>query len=229
MGTSVFKRVEQKYILSKEQYELLQDMVLEKFNKDKYYESKIYNLYFDDENNDIIINSIEKPIYKEKIRLRSYGEVNSDKDIVYLEMKQKYKSVVYKRRVMMTFLEYSNYIDKGIIPKKDGQIMKEIDYYINYYKLKPYVFVAYDRLSYYSKDDINFRMTFDTNLRYRLDDLSLCDKKEDKQYFKDEVYIMEVKCMDSLPKWFVDVMSLNKIYPGSFSKVGQIYMKDGRG
>lgn len=228
MGQSVFKRVEQKYILSREQYELLQDMVNSRFNKDKYYESKIYNLYFDNDNNDLVINSIEKPIYKEKIRLRSYGEVKSDNDIVYLEMKQKYKSVVYKRRVMMTLWEYNNYISRGIIPKRDGQIMKEIDYYINYYKLKSNVFVAYDRLSYYSKEDVNFRMTFDNNLRYRLGNLNLCDDENDRKYFDDDVYIMEVKSMDSLPLWFVDVMSKNQIYPGSFSKVGNIYMKDGR-
>lgn len=228
MRNNVFKRVEQKYILCKEQYELLQSMIDDKFNKDKYYESKIYNIYFDNDNNDMIINSIEKPIYKEKIRLRSYNESKNNNDIVYLEMKQKYKHVVYKRRVMMTYGEYNKYINDGIIPVRDGQIMKEIDYYINYYKVKPYMYVAYDRLSYYSKEDSEFRITFDTNLRYRLSNLGLYDGKNDKKYFEDEVYIMEVKCMNSLPIWFVDVLSKNEIYPVSFSKVGSIYIKDGR-
>ena len=228
MGQCVFKRLEQKYILSKKQYELLQDMIVSRFNKDKYYESKIYNIYFDNDNNDLIINSIEKPIYKEKIRLRSYGTSKNKDDIVYLEMKQKYKSMVYKRRVMMTLGEYNKYINKGIIPVKDGQIMKEIDYYINYYNVHPYMYLSYDRLSYYSKEDVNFRLTFDKNLRSRKDNLRLYDDKSDKLYFEDEVYIMEVKSMNNLPIWFVDVMSKNKIYPCSFSKIGSIYKKDGR-
>lgn len=224
---NVFRRVEQKYILSKKQYELLQDIIKSKFKKDKYYKSKIYNLYFDNSSNDMIINSIEKPLYKEKIRVRSYNEVKNKDDIVYLEMKQKYKSIVYKRRVMMTLFEYNKYIRSGKVSKKDGQIMKEIDYYIKYYKANPYVFVAYDRLSYYAIDDINFRITFDNNLRYRFDDLGLYDSKLDKKYFDNDMYIMEVKSMNNLPLWFVEVLSLNKIYPQSFSKVGNIYVKEG--
>lgn len=224
---NVFRRVEQKYILSKKQYELLQDIIKSKFKKDKYYKSKIYNLYFDNSSNDMIINSIENPLYKEKIRVRSYNEVKNKDDIVYLEMKQKYKSIVYKRRVMMTLFEYNKYIRSGKVSKKDGQIMKEIDYYIKYYKANPYVYVAYDRLSYYAIDDINFRITFDNNLRYRFDDLGLYDSKLDKKYFDNDMYIMEVKSMNSLPLWFVEVLSLNKIYPQSFSKVGNIYVKEG--
>lgn len=224
---NVFRRVEQKYILSKKQYELLQDIIKSKFKKDKYYKSKIYNLYFDNSSNDMIINSIEKPLYKEKIRVRSYNEVKNKDDIVYLEMKQKYKSIVYKRRVMMTLFEYNKYIRSGKVSKKDGQIMKEIDYYIKYYKANPYVYVAYDRLSYYDIDDINFRITFDNNLRYRFDDLGLYDSKLDKKYFDNDMYIMEVKSMNNLPLWFVEVLSLNKIYPQSFSKVGNIYVKEG--
>ena len=226
MGTSVFKRVEQKYILNKEQYESLQDIINKKFNKDMYYESKIYNIYFDNDNNDMITNSIEKPIYKEKIRLRSYNSAKNKDDIVYLEMKQKYKHVVYKRRIMMTLLEYDNYINRGIIPIKDGQIMKEIDYYIKYYNVHPYICVFYDRLSYSEIEDSNIRVTFDSNLRYRLCDLGLDDNKKEKKYFDKEMYIMEVKSMNSLPIWFVDVLSKNKIYPCSFSKVGNIYMKE---
>jgi len=221
-----FKRMEQKYVLSRNQYVLLQELIKKRFDRDIYYKSKIYDLYFDNDNNDLIINSIDKPIYKEKIRLRSYNEVKNMDDVVYLEMKQKYKKIVYKRRVMMSFLEYNNYINNGIDLDNSEQILREIDYYINYYKIKPCMFVGYDRLSYCSKEDKNLRVTFDTNLRYRLDKLDLCDSKDDKNYFENDTYIMEVKSINNLPFWFVEFLSENKIYPCSFSKVGSIYMKE---
>jgi len=220
---NVFKRVEQKYLLTESEYLLLQEVLDNYFLEDKYYKSNIYNLYFDNQNNDILINSIDKPKYKEKIRLRSYKEPNLD-DIVYLEIKQKYKGVVYKRRVELTLKDYLDYEEKRII--NDNQIMKEIDYYIKYYDLKPNIFVSYDRLSYYFKEDNNFRITFDTNLRYRFNNLSLKDTKDNKYYFDTKMYIMEVKCLNSLPLWFVKILSNNKIYPKSFSKVGNIYLKE---
>ena len=220
-----FKRVEQKYLLTQEQFLSLKNLLEEYFEKDKYYECKIYNLYFDNDNNDMIINSIEKPQYKDKIRVRSYLEPKLT-DNVFLEIKQKYKGVVYKRRVSMTLKDFNDYMKKGILPDSNNQIMKELDYYINYYKLHPKVFVAYDRLSYYSKEDVNFRITFDTNLRSRIVNLKLKDTKENKLYFNDKIYVMEVKSLYSLPLWFTNALSQNKIFPRSFSKVGSIYKKE---
>lgn len=225
MIQNVFKRVEQKYILTENQYQLLKNTIETYFEKDKYYQTTIYNIYFDNANNDIIVNSIEKPIYKEKIRLRSYGEAKTN-DIVFLEMKQKFKKIVYKRRVTLTLKEYNQYLKKNIIPSNNQQIMKEIDYYIKYYKLFPAIFVAYDRKSYYAKEDKNLRVTFDSNLRSRTTNLKLKDTKDNKQYFKESRYIMEIKSLYGLPLWFTKTLSENKIYPTSFSKVGSIYKKE---
>ena len=225
MVVNIFKRVEQKYLLSEEKFLLLQGMLNKYFDKDKYYKSSIYNIYFDNKNNDIIINSIEKPKYKDKIRLRSYG-IAKNNDMVFLELKQKYDGVVYKRRVNLTLKEYKEYSKKGIIKKENEQVLKEIDYYIKYYNLKPYVFVGYDRLSYYSREDKNFRITFDTNLRSRFNDLRLRDTTDNKLYFDEKIYIMEVKSLYGLPLWFTNILSSNEIYPVSFSKVGSIYKKD---
>ncbi len=222
---NVFKRVEQKYLLTKEQFQLLQDTLNIYFEKDKYYKTTIYNIYFDNNNHDIIINSIEKPMYKEKIRLRSYGEPKLN-NTVFLEMKQKYKGVVYKRRVDFTLKEYYKYINKHIFPKENIQIIKEIDYYIKYYNLYPSIFVGYDRLSYYSKQDKNLRITFDTNLRSRTINLKLKDTKDNKLYFDKPTYIMEIKSLYGLPLWLTKILSNNHIYPTSFSKVGNIYKKE---
>ncbi len=225
VNKNIFKRVEQKYILTKSQYLSLQDIVNEHFKKDIYYQSNIYNLYFDNTNNDMVINSIEKPPYKDKIRLRSYNEPKQS-DQVFLEVKKKFEGTVYKRRLSLTLQEWEDYHNKNILPTHDLQIMKEIDYEIKFFNLKPTFFVAYDRLSYYSKDDENFRITFDTNLRSRSTDLKLKDTKENKPFFDEEIYIMETKSLYGLPLWFTEELAKYKIYPSSFSKVGNIYEKE---
>ena len=119
MIQNVFKRVEQKYLLTEEQYLLLQDILNKYFKKDKYHKTTIYNIYYDNDNNDLIINSIEKPLYKEKIRLRSYGEPALD-SLVFFEMKQKFKGTVYKRRVDFTLREYNKVLDELINLDLDG-------------------------------------------------------------------------------------------------------------
>ena len=222
MKDNIFKRVEQKYILSKWEYDNIQKIINEYFLKDRYYQSKIANIYYDNDNNDMLITSLEKPIFKKKIRVRSYGEDDS----IYFEIKEKYDDIVYKRRVKLLMNEYNNYLIGNKISNSNQQIMREIDYYVNYYKIHPYVYVAYDRLSYYSKDDFNFRITFDNNLRYRFNNLDCCCDEDTIKYFDSDKYIMEVKCLNSLPYWFVKYLSSNKIYPTSFSKVGSIYMKE---
>jgi SPX domain protein involved in polyphosphate accumulation len=227
MIKKTFKRVEQKYLLTEEKYLAIQSMIEQYFLQDKYYFSKIYNLYFDNDNFDSIINSLEKPLYKSKIRLRSYGEAKQD-EYLFLEMKQKYEGTVYKRRLNLTLKEFEDYINKGIFPKKKKQIMKEIDYQIKYHHLHPAIFVAYDRYSYYSKDDENFRITFDYNLRGRLKNLKLKDNKDNQPYFEENMYIMEVKSLSGLPLWFSKELSKQQIYPCSFSKVGNIYLKERR-
>ncbi len=221
---NTFKRVEQKYILDKKQYDVVKNVMTKYFDKDKYPTSKIYNIYFDNDNNDLTINSLEKPIYKEKFRVRKYG----DSGDLFLEMKQKYESVVYKRRVVLDTYEYSNYIDKGIVPSKDKQIMNEIDYYMKYYKLKPFMFVAYDRESFLAKDDCELRITFDSNLRSRNSNLNLEDNGDEVKFFEKESWIMEIKSVNNLPLWFTSLLSDNGIYPTSFSKIGSIYEKERR-
>ena len=221
MKKNKFARVEQKYILDSNEYEKMQQLIDKYFLKDIYYESKIKNIYFDNEHNDLLIDSLEKPIFKKKIRVRSYGEDN----ILYFEIKEKYKGTVYKRRVKLSMKDYENYLNNVII-SNDKQIMKEIDYYIKYYHLKPYMYLAYDRLSYYSSLDNELRITFDSNLRYRYNNLNINIDKDNNNYFNNKKYIMEVKSLNNLPLWFVKFLSDNKIYPQSFSKIGSIYIKE---
>ncbi|MGN1342265.1 MAG: VTC domain-containing protein [Bacilli bacterium] len=223
MYDNVFERIEQKYIISRQDKDRLFEKINDYIKKDKYFETIICNIYFDTVNNDLIINSIEKPTYKDKIRLRSYGIPTLDSP-VFLEIKSKYKHIVGKRRIKLSLKEFYNYIDENIYDK-DNQIMKELNYYIKYYKLIPKIFIAYDRKSYISKDN-EFRMTIDSNLRSRTDNLKLELGDSGSNYFTDEMYILEIKSLGAMPLWLVSALSELKIYPSSFSKYGSIYRKE---
>lgn len=222
MYENIFRRVEEKYLLTKTQKDLLLKRIDKYIEKDNYYESTITNIYFDNNNNDLIVNSMEKPIYKEKIRLRSYKKTPSLDDEVFLEKKDKYKGVVGKRRIKMTLREFYDYLYKHKY-NHDNQIMKEIDYFINYYDLKPAIFIAYDRKSYKGLNNSSLRITLDTNLRSRREDLRLELGDAGKKYFKDDYYIMEIKTLGSMPLWLVKTLSELNIFPASFSKYGKIY------
>lgn len=224
MYENIFRRVEEKYLLTKEQYKLLFELINDYIEKDLFFETTICNIYFDNKNNDLIINSMEKPKYKHKVRLRSYG-VPALEDDVFLEIKFKYKKLVGKRRIKLKLNEFKDYI----VEKKydhTNQIMKEIDYLFNWHDLKPSYFVAYDRHSYCERGNRNLRITIDSNLRSRKDLLSLELGSDGKLYFDEERYIMEIKTLGSMPLWLVRSLSKLKIYPISFSKVGSIYTKD---
>ena len=225
MNNEIFKRVEKKYLLTETQYKELLEKANNHLEKDKYFKNTICNIYFDTDNYDLIVESLEKPTYKLKVRLRSYN-VPGVNDIVYLEIKNKYKGIVGKRRVKISLNEFYEYLETGKYPNCNKQIMEEIDYFFKKYDLKPKLYLAYDRLSYYDKDNKNFRITFDQNIRSREEDLKLEYGDAGKLYFKDKTYIMELKTLDSLPLWFTKIINELKIYPTSFSKYGKIYIKN---
>lgn len=226
MNENVFQRVEQKYILSKEQKNMFLEKANEYLEKDPYFESKICNIYFDNDNNDLIATSLEKPVFKAKVRLRSYDVPSMDTK-VFLEVKDKYKGIVGKRRIKLSLKEFYDYYEKGYVD--DSQIMKELNYYFKTFDLKPFMFLAYDRNSYYEKDNRDLRITIDSNLRSRKDNLRLEYGDNGKKYFDNEAYIMEIKVMNAMPLWLTKILSELKIYPTSFSKVGSIYSKEKEG
>ena len=223
MNENIFRRIEEKYFLNKEQYKKLFYEINNYIEKDNYYKSNILNIYFDNNNSELIIRSGDKPIYKDKIRLRSYS-VPSMNDDVFLEIKNKFNGITSKRRIKMKLNDFYNYINNG--KSDNSQIMNEIDYLFKYYNLKPAYFVGYDRLSYKGKDNNGLRITLDTNLRSRNDNLRLEYGDYGELYFNDDTIIMEIKTLNSMPLWLTSALSRLKIYPISFSKVGEIYKKE---
>ena len=220
---TVFKRFEIKYIITEDQCEKLKALFTPYMKGDEYGNSTIKNIYFDTPSYLLIRNSIDKPIYKEKLRLRGYGDI-SPSSPVFLEVKKKYKGIVYKRRVKLTEQAAIDYVS-GKTELPDSQISREIDYFISYYgDLCPKVVITYEREAYYSKTDDTFRVTFDKNVLYRQNDLSLESSAYGKEILPPGLVLMEVKTAYAIPLWLTAFLSENKIYKTSFSKYGTAYL-----
>jgi len=217
---TIIDRFEQKYLIDKDDYNLLINIINDYLVKDKYFKETIYNIYFDSDDYTLINRSLEKPIYKEKLRMRSYDKT-SDSTNIFLEIKKKYIRNSNKRRVVISYKDYLDYINYGIIPKCDKQIMNEIDYCFKRYKLKPKIKILYDRLAYNLKDDETFRITFDTNIRYSKDNMDF--NNDNNTMFMNDKYIMEIKTFSGIPLWLNKILNSLGIYPTSYSKVGKIY------
>lgn len=220
------QRVEKKYIVTSVQYEELLQRMQPNIEEDEFPTSAIYNLYLDTEDFRLITNSLEKPIYKEKLRIRSYGEraINDHKD-VFFEIKKKYKDTVCKRRITLENDEMNLFLEhKGNY--RTTQIEKEISYALRFYDVEPLIFLAYNRQSFKGNEDSTLRITFDFHIRSRFHDLCLADRFEDKELLNSGEAVMEIKAMHTLPLWLVAILSDMKLYPTSFSKVGMVYKKE---
>ena len=219
---NTFMRREVKYILSEKDYAAVRTAIAPYMTEDKYGKHAICNIYCDSVNSDLIRSSLDKPVYKEKLRLRSYGKAKDDSN-AFLEIKKKYKGVVYKRRLQMPYKELFDYVTYGIKPQKQSQVLEEIDYLINRAQLMPKIVICYDRLAMFGNEDNEFRLTFDGNIRSRTDNLDLRAGDYGTLLSGQPFRIMEIKVADSMPLWMTQILSELKIQTGSFSKYGSIY------
>ncbi|MBQ6654994.1 MAG: polyphosphate polymerase domain-containing protein [Erysipelotrichaceae bacterium] len=219
----IFERVEAKYILTDDQYDSLMKTIGERLTPDVYPHSDIRSIYFDSEDFRMIRNSLDKPAYKEKLRLRCYGEVSDDSP-VFMEIKKKYRGICYKRRQDMTYRQALNYT---VFDRKplDSQIMNEIDYLRTGGKLQPKVLVCYQRDSFVSAEQPDLRITFDRDVRFSLSNIVLTNQKPEGAVLDEGKRIMEVKTLTAMPLWLTNVLDSLNIYPSSFSKYGAIYEK----
>lgn len=219
----IFKRVEKKYILTREQFEALMPVIDEHMRGDEYGESTICNIYYDTPNHRLIRTSIDKPVYKEKLRIRTYGVPNED-TTTFVEIKKKYKGIVYKRRISMKYKRAMEFTCDKIPPKKDSQIAREIMWFLNFYEgIAPAMVLTYDRTAYFDKDDPNLRVTFDKNITWRDYDLDLTKGVYGNVILPEGTRLMEVKIPDAMPLWLAHKFDELKIYPTSFSKYGRAY------
>ena len=218
-----FRRVEKKYIIDRDKYLYLKEILKEKMIEDEHGKSTICNIYFDTDQYDLIRHSTTKPVFKDKIRLRSYNIPTID-STVFLEIKRKYDGVVSKRRIAMLLSDFYQYLNKyssANIP--ETQIKKELDYYFKHFDLKPTMFLSYYRRAYYDKENRDFRVTFDSHILAREYDLGLEQGNYGVHILEKNKYIMEIKTLGAIPMWFVKILDELKICPCGFSKYGEAY------
>ena len=233
MAIEVFNRYEKKFIINDETYHKILPLLEEYMEVDEYSRNgdfyTICNIYYDTQSNEIIRKSLDRPMYKEKLRLRSYGTVGLQ-DKVYLEIKKKFNGCVNKRRTSIVLEDAYRYLETKQKPKArnliNEQILNEIDFFINRYPdLKPTVFLSYDRNAMFGIEDRSFRITFDTNIRTRRDNVGLEKGNYGELLIPKDLWIMEAKIKDAAPLWFAELLSKYQIYPSSFSKYGAEYKR----
>lgn len=225
-GQKVFKRIEKKYMITEEQYRSILPVIQEHMVPDEHKNRTIFSLYFDTPDDLLIRRSIEKPVYKEKLRFRTYG-VPDDDSFVYVEIKKKYKKVVYKRRAAMTYKDARTLLIDRSIPagyEKQQQIINEISWFLKTYDpIAPSMLVSYDRIAFYGIDNRELRITFDNNILWRDSHLSPVEGAWGNNILEKDRRIMEIKIPGAMPLWLAQLLSEEKIYPASFSKVGTAY------
>lgn len=238
----IFKRFEIKYMIDETVFEKLMEVMDGYMIADEHGRSTVCSLYYDTPKHLLIRRSLEHPVYKEKLRLRSYG-VAKPSDTVFVELKKKFCSVVYKRRIAMTYDKALSYlagngqIDESQIDESqitdsqtvdsqiaDSQIASEINYALKIYEnLAPAVLLSYEREAFYARNNHEFRVTFDRNILWRDYDLSLAKGIYGTPILADQKVLMEVKTDGAIPGWMVDFLTANKLYKTSFSKYGTAY------
>lgn len=230
---NIFKRYELKYLLNEDTFNQLLDG-LEKFMElDQYGLHSISSIYYDTTDFQLIRNSINHKGYKEKLRLRSYG-IPTKESCVAVELKKKFEKIVYKRRLFLPLFQAEQYLKdvadrEAFMPDfclntyQERQILKEIKWFTALNKPVPQVMIAYDRLAYFGKKDMQLRITFDQHIRWRNTDLHL-NNGHDGQPLIDKSYIlMEVKIPQAMPLWMTSLFTNLGLKQSPFSKYAYCY------
>lgn len=219
-----FRRYEKKFLLTPEQFSRILPQIREQLTGDRYPEYTICNIYYDTDTYDLIRQSLQRPPYKEKFRLRSYGVPGED-GRVFGEIKKKFDHIVYKRRVAAAPGEMERFLGGGELSHEDPQIQREIHWFLRSNPIAPKVFLAYDRLAFVGKDDPELRVTFDRNIRWRDRDLDLRAGDRGEPVLEEELVVMEAKLPGAAPLWLARLLSEENAFPASFSKYGTCYQR----
>lgn len=214
MALEIFTRKEQKYLITKQQYQELVDRILPRMRPDKNgVEGKytVTSLYFESPDKQIYFETKNKIKYRQKLRLRVYDSTDIN-GIAFFEVKQKHNKVVNKRRMLIPLREAKKYLAQGFseplekYETSNEQVLREIHYFRQLYHLKPEMIVSYYRHALHGVEDAELRMTFDFNLRCRKEDLLLEHGPYGRQFIDDNLVILEVKVNDSVPLWLARVL-----------------------
>lgn len=221
-----FKRTEIKYMLTKDQYDEFIERVMDHLIRDEHPVSKIHNIYYDTPDYRLIRTSLEKPFYKEKLRLRTYG-TPTNYSTSFLEIKKKVDGIVYKRRIELPYGRAFSYMNFNEPISTQGQIAKEIDYFKKFYNnLIPKMVINYDREAYVANEDPDLRITFDYDVTYRTESLDLRKDLGGEKLLGNGIYLMEIKTSKAMPLYLVEILNKMGLYKTSFSKYGECYTRE---
>lgn len=234
MAIATFKRYEKKYLISKEKLDSIMPQLLEYMELDPFClngnEYRIYSIYYDTINHDIIRDNSQGYPYKEKMRLRSYYDKKDPDDKIFMEIKKKSEGVGNKRRIKLKIKEIEPFVNDLVMPETNDylstQVAKELRYFLSKNKVAPAMYVQYDRLALFGKEDKNFRMTFDRNVHTRRHNFVFGESEDDELLLPNDIYIMEIKILGAMPLWLTKLLSENELFSHGFSKYGVKYKQD---
>lgn len=245
-AADTFQRKEKKYLITTEQALAMKAGLAAHMRLDDYGATRIDSLYLDTPEHDLINRSLEKPLYKEKLRIRSYGAF-SEARTVFVEIKKKFKGIVYKRRVLMTaegarayymhemtfeeaqraFPLESEKPEAALAPGKI-QIAREIDaFFARHPGIEPAMLISCLREAWCPLDpddpDCIDRITFDEDISY-VDFMDPSSAMRRNVASRGQV-VMEIKCAGGYPMWLCSLLASCDVYPRSFSKYGNAFKR----
>ena len=152
--------------------------------------------------------------YRRKLRLRTYKD--GDKSLGFVEIKQRINRTVQKRRIVLPYekalaLCGGTDIETAELDALDQQTASEVLFLVKSMLQKPQCIISYHRKAYEgSRFDHGLRVTFDTHLKYRLHDLNLHSKSEDRFFLPPDTIVMEVKANEKIPLWLSSMLSAHQ-------------------
>lgn len=219
---AVFQRKEIKYLISEDTLSALMPVLQQHMVPDFFPHSKIGNLYYDTSDFRMIRRSLEKPMYKEKLRLRCYGTAGEDTP-VFPEVKKKVRGIVYKRRSSLPYHQAMEILS-GSSPMPQGQFYQELSWMLQSYPaLAPRMYLYYERDSWAEPGEAGLRLTLDRSILWQTQVFDLCQKPWGNPLLPTGQVLMEVKVAGSAPLWLTGALSRLGIFPVSFSKYGHAY------
>ncbi|MDL2225529.1 polyphosphate polymerase domain-containing protein [Eubacteriales bacterium OttesenSCG-928-M02] len=218
----VFCRSEKKYLLNLEQYGRMWALLFPHMRQEERGKHTIHTIYYDGVDFPMIRRCLEKPTYREKLRLRCYG-IPKPGEMAYMELKKKVGGITYKRRIGLPYEDALLYLDHGIFLGEMCQIQGEIHHLIKRYRPEKKVLLSYDRIAYHGIESKNLRITFDERIRWRDHALDVQRGDFGQLLLPGDVVMMEIKTDGGFPLWLARGLSRMGVYPAGFSKYGTVY------
>ena len=215
-----FQRIEKKFWLDEDQYRKLSTVLDQHLKADEYGKSDISNIYYDTNDCYLIRRSIERPLFKEKLRLRCYGKIDDDQK-VFIELKKKYDGIGYKQRLATDYRQAKRLLEGNVIGTDRPKTETEIINMVKRYGLSKKIYVGYKRIAMYDPGDPKLRVTLDSDICFGDWD-ELEQRVLNKQSLMDDRHqiLMEIKTSASIPSWLLKEMERLNIYQAPFSKIG---------